>query len=122
LIKDVLQESRCGVIAICNSYCANACNSYHHYAFTSRENKKSILTIRMKDVIPDSIRFIAPRLTTCTSIRHVFWKVNPLPIAKMQLKAGIVNFKLGRGLGEHSLDQIVDLIMESKHNPPRELS
>ena len=121
LLKDVLRESKGEVIAICNSYCANACNSYHHYAFMSRENKKSLLDIRIQEVVAGAIRFIAPRVTTCSSIRHVFCKVNSKDIAKMQLKAGIVNFKLGRGLGDHSLDQLVSLILEFQKNPPPEL-
>ena len=118
LIKEVLEKSQCGIIAICNSYCGNTCNSYHHYALMSQENKNSILSIRTKDTVGDALRFIAPRITTCTSIRHVFYPVNPAKTAKMQLKAGVVNFKLGRGLGEKCLDSIVSLIREFRQNPP----
>ncbi|OIO35941.1 MAG: hypothetical protein AUJ74_04460 [Candidatus Omnitrophica bacterium CG1_02_44_16] len=110
LIKDVLRENKSGIIAVCNSYCSNCCNSYHHYAAASKENKRSILSVGIIHIIVGAFAFILPRILTCTALRQQFCRVDIDKIAKMQLDAGIVNFKLGRGLGANLINRLIALI------------
>jgi hypothetical protein len=114
LIKEVLRGADSGVIAICNSYCADRCNSYYHYAYTSKENKKSLLSIGVIDTIAGALTFILPRALTCSAFRQSFCKMDIKTIVEMQLNAGIVNFKLGRGLGARLIDRLIALITEDK--------
>lgn len=109
-IKRVLAASRCPVIAICNSYCSYACNSYYHYDYSSKENKKSLLRIRLWDILTGSCRFFIPRAFTCSAVRLMFRPVDLENITRMQLAAGITHFKLGRGYGSERIDQLVALL------------
>ncbi|MFH0940925.1 MAG: hypothetical protein V1840_03625 [Candidatus Omnitrophota bacterium] len=118
LLQDVLRESKSGIIAICNSYCADRCNSYYHYAYTSKENKKSLLSVGLIDTIAAAFKFILPRALTCSAFRQSFCKMDIKTIAEMQLDAGIVNFKLGRGLGANLIDRLVSLIRDFKEGYP----
>ena len=118
LMKDVLADAKSGIIAICNSYCADRCNSYYHYAYTSKENKKSILSVGLLGTIAGALTFILPRAFTCSAFRQSFCKMDINKIAQMQLSAGIVNFKLGRGLGAKLIDRLVSLIRSSKEGHP----
>lgn len=112
LIKDVLRDSRSKIIAICNSYCSDSCNSYYHYEYTSKENKKSLLTAKELRILADIFAFIIPRASKCSAFRYPLWKASNEKIATMQLNAGIVNFKLGRGLGADLIDQLVSQIIK----------
>ncbi|MFH1397379.1 MAG: hypothetical protein ABIH27_02360 [Candidatus Omnitrophota bacterium] len=118
LLKEVLCDSKSGIIAIANSYCADNCNSYYHYEQTSNENKKSILTIGSIGIITGAFAFVMPRVLMCTAIRQQFCKVDIKKIAEMQLEAGITNFKLGRGMGDNLLDQLVSLILKFEESHP----
>lgn len=117
-LRAVLKDSKCGIIAISNSYCAFNCNSYYHYRDMSRKNKKSVVDIGTVELLADALAFMLPRLTTCTAMRHSFCKLETDEIAAMQLKAGIVNFKLGRGIGARSVDLLVDLIRKARTGQP----
>jgi len=110
LIKDVLRGAKSGIIAICNSYCADKCNSYYHYAYMSEANKKSLLSTGAIDNILGTFKFILPRVTTCSLFRQSFSRMDINKITQMQLNAGIVNFKLGRGLGANFIDRLISLI------------
>ncbi len=112
LIRDVLRDAKSGIIAICNSYCADRCNSYYHYAHTSRENKKPLLSIGLLETFASAFKFILPRAFTCSAFRQSFCRMDINKIARMQLNAGIVNFKLGRGIGANLIDRLVSLIRD----------
>jgi hypothetical protein len=112
--EDVVKEAvRFGgekIVAIANSYCAYGCNSYHHYASMSRENKTSMLKLADWNVLMDGIKFLFPRMSQCSAFRHSITSVNVEKIAGMQIRAGIVNFKLGRGFGVDGFEKLVALI------------
>ena len=114
LINNVVRENKLKIIAIANSYCSNACNAYHHYKYTSQENKMSLLR-KSSDwhMIAAAIRFM-PRMLKCSAFWHILFPVPVEKIAAMQLKAGIVHFKLGRGLGVESLEKLVALVSKKK--------
>jgi len=114
LMVEAAKEHPQKIMAICNSYCLNSCNCYQHYELFSKENKKSLLTIKAGDVLINSMLFMVPRLTNCSALTEAFRKSNYKEIALMQLRSGIVNFKLGRGFGEDFLDQLVGIISDFK--------
>ncbi len=114
LIKDVVRQAKCGVIAICNSYCANRCNSYYHYEYTSKMNKKSINCIGNISTFLGAFNFTIKRALNCSAFLQPFRAGNIENIAEMQLNSGITNFKLGRGFGDKFLDHLVSLIEESE--------
>jgi len=117
LIKDLLKSGNGRIIAICNSYCSDNCNSYFHYKFASDENKKSLLKTWDMNILAEAFAFILPRAFRCSAFRLPFCRVNINKIVQMQLQAGVVNFKLGRGFGADLIDQLVDMIVEfSKKN------
>jgi hypothetical protein len=120
LIKNVLAASKSKITAICNTYCGDRCNSYHHYAFISKENKTRLLAsgitgilfgpFQMIAIIARAFTFIIPRALACTAFRTQFCPVDIKKFLWMQLNAGVVNFKLGRGFGDRSVDLVVSLI------------
>ena len=122
LLKSVLRAGAGKITAICNAYCGDRCNSYHHYKYISEENKKILLAIGMKqtlagalkmlEVIVGAFAFIIPRILTCSAFRAAFCPVNIKKILATQLDAGIVNIKLGRGFGDDSVDQVVAQILK----------
>ena len=112
VITDAVKECPEKIIAICNSYCSNTCNCYHHYELFSLENKKSLLSIKAGDILIRSILFMAPRLTTCSAVTEAFCRSNYKKIAQMQLRSGVGNFKLGRGFGDDFLDRLVKIIRD----------
>ncbi len=113
-IKKMASEHKNRIIAIANSYCSNGCNTYYHYAYTSRQNKISLLRVLPdRDVIVALIKFL-PCLLKCSVFWHVFFPVEVEKIATRQLNAGIVNFKLGRGFGVEKLEKLVILILKFK--------
>lgn len=119
LLKDVLRGSKCGVTAICNSFCAYNCNSYYHYKCFSNMNKKSLLTMGYSGfpILADALTFYMRRgykCGYCLSLFQPFRNAYIEKIAKMQLESGIVNFKIGRGLGSDFLDRLVSLILKFK--------
>ncbi len=115
LLREVVRENKSRIIVLANSYCSNDCNSYHHYACMNRENKISLLKLTDWRVFATSIKFMIPHASKCAAIQHFLYPVNVEKIAAMQLKAGIVNFKLGRGFGVESLEKLVALIQ--RFNP-----
>ncbi|OGX18792.1 MAG: hypothetical protein A3K83_02520 [Omnitrophica WOR_2 bacterium RBG_13_44_8b] len=119
LLKEVLRASMCGVTAICNCWCAFKCNSYHHYKCFSNINKKSLLNIGYTSFpfLVNAITFQMLRGYKCPLFLALFQPFRNVHIektAKMQLAAGIVSFKVGRGLGADFLDRLVSLILEFK--------
>ncbi len=110
VIIDVLSQARDKIIAICNSYCSDQCNSYHHYVFMSQENKNSLLELKTLPLLKNSYNFLLKRATQCSVFRYQLQKINIDKIVKMQLEAGLVNFKIGRGLGAKCLDRVISLI------------
>lgn len=119
LIRDVLRDSKSGTIAISNSYCSNQCNSYYHYVSLSEENKKSLLTTSSLYIIFHALSFVARKAHKCSAFRQLVSQVDVERIAQMQLRAGIVNFKLGRGFGANLIDQLVLLILKHHKNLTR---
>jgi hypothetical protein len=109
----VIQNSKCGIIALCNSYCGNHCNSYYHYKFMSEENKRSLLTLDTINTLARSFTFNLPRIFECPAYTNILCKMDVIKLAAMQLNAGIVNFKLGRGNDASSLNQLVALIAQA---------
>jgi len=117
LLKDLLRDSKCGIIALCNSYCAYHCKSYYHYECFSHYNKKSLLTIDYTGMnfLATAFTFFMRQGYKCPTSILVFPPLRNASfkkITKMQLNAGIVNFKLGRGLGMDFLNKLVSLILE----------
>lgn len=110
LIKGLLESSKGRFIAICNSYCADNCNCYFHYKFMSEENKKSLIQSSDINILAGALAFILPRAFKCPAFRLPFCKVDIEKIVEMQVKAGVVNFKLGRGFGEEFAGKLVGLI------------
>lgn len=112
LLKEVLSQSQCEVIAICNSYCSNNCNSFHHYHYMSQLNKKSLLNLGLGQVLPGAFTFLYRKrqVFRCSAFRQILGSLDINEIAEMQLEAGITNFKIGRGIGADCLDQLVSLI------------
>ncbi len=111
LIKDVLLGGdKNKIIAICNSVCTNRCNSYYHYEYISKENKRSLITVANMSILSGIFSYVARRPPRCSAFRQVFGRVGLENMAKMQLRAGIVNFKIGRGFGAKLIDPLVSLI------------
>ncbi len=113
LISDVVRENKSRIMAIANSYCSNDCNTYHHYAYASKQNKIS-LSGKLTDwhLLAASVRFL-PFTLKCSAYWYMIFPLHVEKIAAMQLNAGIVNFKLGRGLGVEGLEKLVALIRRS---------
>jgi hypothetical protein len=121
LLKDVLRGSKCRVTAICNCWCAYNCNSYYHYKSFSNMNKKSLLTIGYTGFpfLADALTFTmlwGYKCPVSLAALNPFRNAHIKKTAKMQLDAGIVNLKLGRGLGADFLDRLVSLILEFKES------
>lgn len=114
LLRTVSSFPRHNIIAICNSYCADACNSYHHYAFMSRENKRSLLRIGLVDlrILTKGLLFLGRKAPHCSALRQCFTRMPIEALARMQLEAGITNFKLGRGFGDDSIERLVKCITD----------
>ncbi len=102
LLEDITRENRFKLVAICNFY--------HHYEYTSRENKRTLVHFNSAKMVGRAISFLIPRLTTCSAVWRSVCRVNVKKIARMQLEAGVINFKLGRGLGAELLDHLVSVI------------
>ena len=111
LLKKIRPQDKPKIIAIANSYCSNGCNAYFHYECTSKMNKLS-LTDKRTDlyVLAESFKFVLYHIAKCSAFWHIFFPIDVVKIARMQLNAGIVNFKLGRGIGVESLDKLAALI------------
>jgi hypothetical protein len=114
LIREVLRDNREKIIAITNSFCSFACNSYFHYEQTSKENKRSLLKVWDFGILTRLFAFIIPRAPKCSTFRHALGSFNIDQIARMQIEEGVANFKLGRGLGADLIDRLVSLIREAK--------
>ena len=123
ILKDLLRDSKCGIIALCNSYCAYHCNSYYHYECFSHFNKKSLLAAGSTGIglLATAFTFFMRQGYKCPTRMLIFPPLRNArfkKIARMQLNAGVVNFKLGRGLGMNFLDKLVSLISEFKKSRP----
>jgi hypothetical protein len=66
----------------------------------------------MLAIIARAFAFIIPRILTCTAFRTQFCPVDIKKFLWLQLNAGVVNFKLGRGFGDKSVDLVVSLIQK----------
>lgn len=104
------------IIAICNSYCSYQCNSYHHYAYMSMENKKSLLAINDWKIFLKAFAFMSRQAHHCPALLQSFRKTDIARTVNMQLKAGIVNFKLGRGFGSGAIDQVIRSVVDFENN------
>ena len=114
LIKNVVREYKDKIIVIANSYCSNGCNCYHHYEYMSRQNKMSLLKLSLNwNVFVSTLKFL-PSTLKCSVYWYAFFPVEVEKIARMQLNAGAVHFKLGRGLGVESFEKLVALILKLK--------
>jgi len=116
LIRNMVGENKNKIIAIANSYCSNNCNSYHHYEYLSKQNKISLLRGAVnRQAVSWAVKFLTHTLN-CSVYWHAFFPVEVEKIAAMQLEAGVVNFKLGRGLGAEKFEKLVELIRKFKEN------
>jgi len=116
LIKKIIPAHQKKIIAICNSYCANNCNSYYHYKYMSEENKKSLLTVTNNETLCSTLHFVKQQALKCSLFRNPFLKIKIDKIVNMQLQAGVVNFKIGRGLGSNVLRPLISLINNFEKN------
>jgi hypothetical protein len=110
LLKELALESQQKIIVIANTYCSNGCNCYDHYAYISRQNKISMLKMSDFKVLFEAGQFVLARLFNCGAVKHCFFPINIRKTVRMQLRAGIVHFKLGRGIGSGKLKELVELI------------
>lgn len=97
------------VIAICNSYCARGCNSYWHYELISRENKKSLLQYSIQDLVNSASHFCR-RYNKCPAVTAKK-DLRLKDKVERQLEAGIVNFKIGRGIGASCIEELATLLV-----------
>jgi hypothetical protein len=112
LLKEAAREKKSGIIAICNSYCADTCNSYYHYEYMSKENKRSLLTLGTIPALARAFAFTLPRAPQCPALRQAVCGADIRKLARMQLEAGIVHFKLGRGFGAERIGLLVSEILD----------
>ncbi len=107
-------DCRAKIIAIANSYCSNACNSYDHYEYMSRENKQSLLGPGIIDarILFGTIAFACRHLGTCSAYKQVIRLCDVNALMRLQLQSGIVNFKLGRGFGDKRIGIVVKTILD----------
>lgn len=117
LIREVVRENPEKIITITNSYCLNTCNCYDHYEYLSHENKESLLHVKSADILIRAARFAIPRIKTCSAYTEMFRRSDYKALAEMQLRSGVIHFKLGRGLGEDFLDSLVSIILKFKKFP-----
>jgi len=103
------ERHRDKVIAIVNSYCARGCNSYWHYELISHENKKSLLNYTIQDLTVSAANF-SKRYARCPALTHRHRDMRLKEKVCRQLGAGIINFKIGRGLGANCLDELVGIL------------
>ncbi|MFH0754476.1 MAG: hypothetical protein V2A70_07925 [Candidatus Omnitrophota bacterium] len=106
VLKDMAEACSGRIMAIATSYCGFGCNSYDHYKFISQLNKTSLLKLSDWKAILMSVGFMVPHLPNCP----ILTPVNFEKIVIMQLNAGILHFKMGRGNGEYIFEKVVDRI------------
>ena len=95
--------------AICNAYCADACNSYYHYAAISRKNKKPIRSQAFADIL-DLTLDVAVGSTRCPLMTGEIEHLDVAAIAAMQISTGVTRLKLGRGRGAGKLPEVLEVI------------
>lgn len=113
LINKFNADEKTKIIAISNSYCSNACNAYQHYEFTSIENKTSLTKVNDFKILSRTMKFAKQQRKVCSATKLAFKKLKIKEIIEMQIKAGIKNFKLGRGYGTEALNELVKLLSSS---------
>lgn len=118
LLKDAISGVKSKIIAISNAYCSYNCNSYYHYEHTSRENKRSLRAIGVTDIaiLAGTCVFTWKWAAKCSAWHQLFRRLNVKDMIGMQLNAGIVNFKLGRGFGDTLIDRCVSYISDFEKN------
>jgi hypothetical protein len=95
--------------AISNSYCADDCNSFHHYLATSEENKKSLLEYGFSDVL-DVANRVCAHYPSCPVATGGVERLDVRRTTRVQLSTGVTHFKVGRGIGEDGFDDVVGLL------------
>ncbi|OGI12318.1 MAG: hypothetical protein A2Y40_10630 [Candidatus Margulisbacteria bacterium GWF2_35_9] len=104
-------------IAIANTYCSKNCNSYIHYDYTSRENKISLVEFLKSDYVSKMNQFFLSN-PNCSASRQMNQDLQLEAKVATQVKAGINNFKIGRGIGQNSLQELLSIINSSTHQQP----
>jgi len=112
VIKNVLQNNKSKVVTLCNVFCSNGCNCYGHYEQFSLVNKKSLLTFRPTVDLVDMFKFLLSKVLQCPYYWKLFLVDEMKEMMKMQIKAGVTNFKIGRGFGRGALGLLVGFIQE----------
>ena len=106
LMRELVPQLGERLVAICNTYCAAACNSYDHYLMLSEGNK--LRPGDLAGMLAGALRFHRRAGAVCT----VPLCAADLPLAEhveRQLACGVRAFKLGRGAGDDRLDELVGL-------------
>ena len=112
VLKNVLQNNKSEVVALCNIFCSNSCNTYGHYELFSQLNKTSLLKIRPTVDLVRVFKYAFSKVFVCPYYRTLFYGPKIEANIKLQLRAGVTNFKLGRGLGQSVIGKLVSLIQE----------
>jgi hypothetical protein len=115
-LSQLAQECPEKFIAIANTYCSTLCNSYHHYEFTSRQNKIPLHLLRMQDEMVKASEIFAPHMEHCSAVKQINSDMRLQDKVRMQLEAGIRHFKIGRGIGQYCLEELAELIQEYDHD------
>jgi hypothetical protein len=102
------------VLTISNAYCGCHCNSYYHYEYTSKINKETLVGINSMHIVKDAFKFSIPKLRTCPVPCNIWSMTRCRRLAAMQVQSGVVNFKLGRGMGQGSIGKIISLIKKQE--------
>lgn len=112
-IKDVIKYNKSGIFAICNIICSRRCNSYQHHELFSNMNKKSLLTYRSFHELGILLKFNWSHVRNCPYATTLSPKAKMIKIIKMQLRAGVTNFKIGRSHGDlKNVETLVSLIQK----------
>lgn len=110
-LERIARECPDQAIAIANAYCAESCNSYHHYAFTSQQNKIPLARFDAREEAAKMAAF-AREHSDCPALQEAQGGARVRDNVCGQLAAGIRHFKVGRGIGQDCLDELAGLIRE----------
>jgi hypothetical protein len=98
---------------ICNAYCADDCNSYHHYLATGRDNKRPLLEYRVSDMLSTALD-VSGHCPSCPVLTGEVHRMDFRETARRQLAAGVRNLKIGRGFGDDLLEHVVDVVLHDQ--------
>jgi hypothetical protein len=88
------------IMAVSNVLCGHNCNSYWHYDYISKENKKSLINASPENFMKTIQSFQMAYGTNCKADKPINHDSYNKDLVQKQLSAGITHFKIARGAGE----------------------